>query len=631
MVSTMTSAPLRASTSPVNSFVPSQQQLAFLEWVETGTGSCVLEAGAGAGKTTTLLEAIDRTGGGVALLAYNKKIADEIKGRLQARGVDWRVAEAGTVHSFGFRAYRKVYPGVKVSDTKVLDILVASMKSNPFHPLWSYRHEIATLVSLAKQRALGIIGEIDDERQWRDIITHFDLFSSISDDEDSQKSIQKSSQESDAAKVVIEARAAGIRLSLDGNDLVLEASAPPSPAVLELLSRHKPAIVDWLRPGPDGWSRDDWHSYQESGQESSQESGQESSKKSPTLISLIITQGQRALQASNALSEIIDFDDMIYLPLIRGLKFWKYRWVFIDEAQDTNPARRALVRAMLAPGGRVVAVGDRHQAVYGFTGADSDSLDLIAQDFSAIYLPLTTTYRCPRRIVEFAQRWVSHIECAETAPEGSVSVIPYDALFHFGNLDGTSAILCRNTKPLVKLAFTFIRRGIACAVEGRDIGKGLIALATKWKRVKTLSALEDALEVYQDHQVQKALAKKLETKAQSIEDQCETLRVIISSCRESGTGSIDAVVKTIKDLFSDKITGILTLCTIHKSKGREWPTVFWLDRHGTLPSRYARQEWQRIQENNLCYVAATRAMSTLIEVSPDPIEPDIHQVRYEES
>lgn len=64
-----------------------------------------------------------------------------------------------------------------------------------------------------------------------------------------------------AAKVVIEARAAGIRLSLDGNDLVLEASAPPSPAVLELLSRHKPAIVDWLRPGPDGWSRDDWHSY----------------------------------------------------------------------------------------------------------------------------------------------------------------------------------------------------------------------------------------------------------------------------------------------------------------------------------------------------------------------------------
>lgn len=578
MVSTMTSAPLRASTSPVSIFVPSQQQLAFLEWVETGTGSCVLEAVAGAGKTTTLLEAIDRTGGGVALLAYNKKIADEIKGRLQARGVDWLVAEAGTVHSYGFRAYRRAYPGVKVSESKVLDILVTSMKSNPFHPLWSYRHEIATLVSLAKQRALGIIGEIDDERQWRDIITHFDLFSSISDDEDSQKSLQKSSQES----------------------------------------------------SPDN-TQESQESIQEIQKSSDASQDTETNKKIPTLLSLLIAQGQGVLRASNDLLEMIDFDDMIYLPLVKGAKFWKYRWVFIDEAQDTNPARRALVRAMLAPGGRVVAVGDRHQAVYGFTGADNDSLDLIAKDFNAIYLPLTTTYRCPRRIVEFAQRWVSHIECAETAPEGNLEFIFCEQLFSRTDLDGDSVILCRNTKPLVQLAFSLIRRGIACKVEGRDIGKGLIALATKWKRVKTLSALEDALSVYQDREVQKALAKKLETKAQSIEDQCETLRVIISSCRAKRTDSIDAVVKTITDLFSDKIEGILTLSTIHKSKGREWPTVFWLDRHNTLPSRYARQEWQRIQENNLCYVAATRAMSNLIEVSPDPIEPDIHQVRYEES
>ena len=64
-----------------------------------------------------------------------------------------------------------------------------------------------------------------------------------------------------AATVVIEARAAGIRLGVEGDDLVLEAAAPPPPAVLDLLSRHKAAIVVWLRPGPDGWSQDDWHSY----------------------------------------------------------------------------------------------------------------------------------------------------------------------------------------------------------------------------------------------------------------------------------------------------------------------------------------------------------------------------------
>jgi hypothetical protein len=64
-----------------------------------------------------------------------------------------------------------------------------------------------------------------------------------------------------AAKAVMEARDAGIRLGLHRNDLVLAAAAPPSPAILELLSRHKAAIVVWLRPGPDGWSPDDWHSY----------------------------------------------------------------------------------------------------------------------------------------------------------------------------------------------------------------------------------------------------------------------------------------------------------------------------------------------------------------------------------
>ena len=64
-----------------------------------------------------------------------------------------------------------------------------------------------------------------------------------------------------AAKAVMEARAAGVQLRVVDEDLALAAATEPSAAVLELLSRHKPAIVDWLRPGPDGWSRDDWHSY----------------------------------------------------------------------------------------------------------------------------------------------------------------------------------------------------------------------------------------------------------------------------------------------------------------------------------------------------------------------------------
>jgi hypothetical protein len=64
-----------------------------------------------------------------------------------------------------------------------------------------------------------------------------------------------------AAKAVTEARAAGILLSIDGDDLVLAAATPPPPALLELLSQHKPAIVLWLRPGADGWSAEDWQVF----------------------------------------------------------------------------------------------------------------------------------------------------------------------------------------------------------------------------------------------------------------------------------------------------------------------------------------------------------------------------------
>jgi hypothetical protein len=57
------------------------------------------------------------------------------------------------------------------------------------------------------------------------------------------------------------ARTAGIHLAVDGDDLLLEASAPPPVAVLALLSRHKAGVVALLRLGRDGWSAEDWQVF----------------------------------------------------------------------------------------------------------------------------------------------------------------------------------------------------------------------------------------------------------------------------------------------------------------------------------------------------------------------------------
>lgn len=64
-----------------------------------------------------------------------------------------------------------------------------------------------------------------------------------------------------AAEALQAARAAGVELRLDGDDLVLEASAPPLAAILDLLSGHKASIVALLRPGRDGWSAEDWQAH----------------------------------------------------------------------------------------------------------------------------------------------------------------------------------------------------------------------------------------------------------------------------------------------------------------------------------------------------------------------------------
>lgn len=64
-----------------------------------------------------------------------------------------------------------------------------------------------------------------------------------------------------AVMAIREARAAGVQIAIEGDALTLEASAPPPPTVIELLSRHKTEIIALLRPADDGWSALDWSTF----------------------------------------------------------------------------------------------------------------------------------------------------------------------------------------------------------------------------------------------------------------------------------------------------------------------------------------------------------------------------------
>ena len=315
--------------------------------------------------------------------------------------------------------------------------------------------------------------------------------------------------------------------------------------------------------------------------------------------------------------EVIDFDDMILAPLYFKARFWPKDWVLVDESQDTNAARRALALAMLKPRtGRMIFVGDDHQAIYGFTGADSNSMEELKTITKAVTLPLNVTRRCPKLVVEQAKRFVPDFEAHPDAPTGVYRELDY-ALLANENLSKSDAILCRNTAPLVQTAYSLLAKGIACKVEGREIGTGLIKLARRWK-IKTLDQLLSKLQDFKAKQIAKFTERGQEDKIESLVDQIDCLGVVINRCLINKKTSVDALVADIESMFGSTPEGqapqVLTLSTIHKSKGREWTRVYMLGRTKYLPSPWAKKEWQQVQESNLEYVMITRAMSELIDV-----------------
>jgi len=88
---------------------------------------------------------------------------------------------------------------------------------------------------------------------------------------------------------------------------------------------------------------------------------------------------------------VIDFADMIFLPLVhRWVRPW-FDLVVLDEAQDWTRAMLQLVRGCCRRDGRICIVGDDRQAIYAFRGADSSSLDRLKAELKAAELGLKTT------------------------------------------------------------------------------------------------------------------------------------------------------------------------------------------------------------------------------------------------
>lgn len=474
----------------------SEYQTSIFAFVESGRGNAIVEAVAGSGKSTTIIEAMKLVQGSSIFLAFNKSIADELK----AKGVNAR-----TFHSLCFGAVLRA-TGAQSPDPDKLKKILREAKADG--SITEYDHKVygsfaMKLVGLARQVGMGFLTPESFEA-WMDICIHHD--------------IEPDTDGADIGK--------GIEIARD--------------------------LLQW--------------------------SNQDSR---------------------------IDFDDMLYIAVRDRVNLPKFDFVFVDEAQDTNMIQREILRMIMRPGARMVAVGDPSQAIYGFRGADARSLKLIASEFGAVTLPLSISYRCSKSVVAYARQWVSHIEAAPNAPEGEVNSFGTD--WSPEDFSPNDLVVCRKTAPLISLAFKCIRFNVPAQVMGRDIGQGLKFLISKMN-ARNIDDLVVKLELYKEREIKKALKDENDRLVEQICDKVDSLIFLIGALKEDRR-NFQGLEAGIDYLFKDKANAV-KLATIHKAKGLEADTVWWLNR-SECPSRWARQPWQQQEEIHLCYVAATRAKTAL--------------------
>lgn len=571
-----------------------KQQIAIFQWVVEGTGHAVVIARAGCGKTFSALQAIRHMIGSITIGQFNHQIAKETRLKLADDGL---IADSTTFHAGGWRALLRRCPKVKLSGFgpkqagyDKWDAIVQRLNIPKDYAAFAKK-----AVSFAKQRAFGVMVKQETVR------TH-----AVAGHE-----------------VIVRCRQCETARALDCVTVVKKGYGDKPIADLKLRCTRCSAAnssVTVYVCGINDYTQ--WEKIVDDYDLDSLLEGMIEAGLKPRgeIIRDGIEWAIKGLNLSNTLLEqVADHDDQIYGPLILNAKVDGADWLIVDEAQDTNPARRYLAMRMLKENGRSLWIGDPTQAIYRFTGADSDAMDIIVRDLKATVLKLTVTFRVPKRIVAMAQEFVPDYEAAPGNREGIYAYSKYDEFFakYAKDLTENTLILCRNTAPLVKAALRLIALGKSCRVVGKDVGSEILSLILRWK-TRTIRTLQERMTAYLEAETAKLAKLGKDDKIEALTDRVETVRAVINGIDPNAT--MEDLIARVNEMFPKREPGaadkkVIRLMSIHRSKGMEEETVVFLGRKETIPSKHAKSDEARQQEFNLAYVGLTRTYDTLHEVA----------------
>jgi DNA helicase-2/ATP-dependent DNA helicase PcrA len=338
-----------------------------------------------------------------------------------------------------------------------------------------------------------------------------------------------------------------------------------------------------------------------------------------------------AYEALKRKRRLVDFDDLLSQgiaelrrdPAYAAAMRWRFRHVFVDEFQDVNPLQHALLDAWVGGRDDLCVVGDPHQAIYGWTGADGRWLEDFAQHHpGATVVHLGRSHRSSPQIVNFghavltgasdgapiASRPDGAPPRAHRFPDAQAEAAAVPALARDarppGGRWGAIAVLARTNAQLEPVAAALERAAIpfrsrVTGEEGAAVRAllGEVGRATErgtlraWLDEHALGA--DALSAAVQGAVEDLLLQDPDASGAD-------LRVWLTT---GGRGD--------GPLFDGD--DAVALSSFHAAKGLEWPTVIVVGAvPGLVPHSSARTPRALDEERRLFHVAVTRAQRDLI-------------------
>jgi len=546
------------------------EQKNIFEFIKSGAGHGIIDAVAGAGKTTTIMEGTkyvaDKTN--VLFCAFNKSIQSEIANKFNKQGLNQVTVK--TIHALGFQILKdNNNTGKKFIPQESKYWTILNKDPNMHRELQVYVEELLRINGYE-------LNEFESNKQFavKDIIHKFKD-----------------------------------RL-LDMNQKIRATLTPSDFERFKNLIEHFNFFTE----------------------------AETKSKFFNKEIEIYFECGKILLDAGNVLAKealVIDYTDMLYLPFIWNLRASRtYSFLFIDECQDLSKSQLAVVLKYGQKEGRILAVGDPYQSIYGFAGADIESFDRIKNTIKANPLPLTTCFRCPPNVVALAASIRRDIS-ASKQEQGVIEDIAFKQVVKRAQVN--DLIISRYREPILFLVFEFINKNIQVQIhrdEVNDIIDELKNLFKQEERAAIIAEISGNFEKIKETVFNRWLfiiereAKRLENsserqayiklKTEYLNNKLEFMHKKYLQWKTSCQTINDMLIK-IKDYIS-ATDNCIKLSTIHRAKGLEAKRVFILNFNDLPHFKPNQKPWERIQEQNLKYVAITRALNELYLVKSEKVD-----------